>query len=265
MKASASVEKSRRSCSLNPRNRFGSGIDLIQRRRDSATSSRNWSPGWRPGDRRACVSPVSPSLPDWVNPFDAASVNSSSSGPVFHRKKESREASSRSVRENSVLGVTPLGPRMLRYRNCGLTSTAATICSIPWSKVPPLTAFRFIERHEPVHIFRGDRPPECAARQVFRDLSGAGRLASLLGIAHEDQGAAGSHRHAGGVERSGDHDAVEKMRPAVGGRRAAGQSAVGLKSLRGFRSSPHGSDRRRPRQRRARRLSPERESSRNGP
>jgi hypothetical protein len=43
--------------------------------------------------RRTCLSMT----PGRVNPLAEASVSSSSSGPVFHKKKESREASSRSV------------------------------------------------------------------------------------------------------------------------------------------------------------------------
>ena len=50
------------------------------------------------------------SAPGLVKPFAAASVSSSSSGPVFQRKKESREASSRSVRANSVSGAVAFRP-----------------------------------------------------------------------------------------------------------------------------------------------------------
>ncbi len=53
--------------------------------------------------RRTCFS-IAPGL---VKPSRAARVSSSSSGPVFQRKKERREANSRSVRANSVSGACP--------------------------------------------------------------------------------------------------------------------------------------------------------------
>src|SRR5881296_1533113 len=47
--------------------------------------------------RVTCLS----NAPGLVNPPAAASVSSGSSGPVFHRKKERREANSRSVRASN--------------------------------------------------------------------------------------------------------------------------------------------------------------------
>src|SRR5262245_45431719 len=48
--------------------------------------------------RATCLSRT----PGFVNPFAAASVSNASSGPVFQRKKERRDANSRSVRGTSA-------------------------------------------------------------------------------------------------------------------------------------------------------------------
>ena len=114
MKASASFEKSCRSCSLNTGNNFGSGFTgsrvvrfshfmakLVTRLEALGSASM----------RLTCFS----TTPGLVKPLAAASVSSSSSGPVFHRKKERREASSRSVSANSPFGETShRAPRIAR-------------------------------------------------------------------------------------------------------------------------------------------------------
>src|SRR5262247_3600871 len=74
---------------------------------------------------------------------------------------------------------------------------------------------RFIERHEAIHIFRGYRPAESPACQVFSNLPSARRLTGFLGIADEDQCAAGSRRNACGVIRPKDFDAVAETRHAA--------------------------------------------------
>src|SRR5215510_16160948 len=93
-KASASVEKSRRIRSVNPGNNTGSGFTDSRLSRFShfiaklvtrleALGSANM--------RRTCLSKTD-GAPGLVKPRDSARVNSSWSGPVFQRKKESRDA-----------------------------------------------------------------------------------------------------------------------------------------------------------------------------
>src|SRR5262249_54207815 len=79
-----------------------------------------------------------------------------------------------------------------------------------------------IERHEAIHIFRGYRPSERPARQVFGNLPRARGLTcwlylrlrpvglALRGIADEDQCTAGSPRNARRVIWPHDFDAVAK-------------------------------------------------------
>ncbi len=127
--------------------------------------------------------------PGLVKPPAAASVSSSSSGPVFHRKNERREASSRSVRANSAFGRCALRARESRGReNPGWPGRPPPPARFPDRSCRHPCAPGFIKRHEAGHIFGGHRPAERAPRQVFRNLLRAGRLARFFGDRRQKSG-----------------------------------------------------------------------------
>ena len=104
---------------------------------------------------------------------------------------------------------------------------------------------RFVERHQAVHIVRRDRPPECAARQVFRDLPGAGRALPVSASGSQTKISARLAVFETPVGLNGPVITTPstQMRHAAGGAPRRQSSRRRVAALRDFRRSPHGSGR----------------------
>src|SRR5213082_1615904 len=85
----------------------------------------------------------------WSLPVTAAS-SSSSSGTLLQRKKDSRDASWRSVMRYGVFDASPGGSRSTRNRNSGLTRTPGIEMALSGVLVSPEFLFR-VERELRTH------------------------------------------------------------------------------------------------------------------
>ncbi len=140
--------------------------------------------------------------PGLVKPPAVASASSSWSGPVFHRKNERREASSRLVRANSTGQSCPLRPANRAVKEIGAGQYCRYHLLDSLIEASATLAPGCIKRHEAGDVFGAHRPAESPSRQVFGNLLRAGSLADWLpwcaGIADKNQGAAGGLRDTRG-------------------------------------------------------------------
>ena len=112
--------------------------------------------------------------------------SSSSSGMLFHRKKDSREASSRSLSRYTCPGCVSTDRRATCSRNRGIDSSASSARSIPWSKITGVPALP-IDAKQRVDIGIRHWPPVRAPRQRGQDLLCARlRVARAGGPAREN-------------------------------------------------------------------------------